>query len=146
MAQKDPLQYLALRAIPSPYVPCQPKMACLVRLALFVMSVVALEDCHVDSGAPMAKQLLQRTMTRNALKIDSVERQRQHIGNLDALKNLADFWELGVLQGALLSQEQLQIVRELNRTFYEETLPTLFERHQNDVLLNLGILKKFALR
>mmetsp|Transcript_79691 Transcript_79691/g.140648 ORF Transcript_79691/g.140648 Transcript_79691/m.140648 type:complete len:317 (+) Transcript_79691:812-1762(+) len=55
--------------------------------------------------------------------------------DLDNYKVLESFVDLLALQSDPLSQEQMEIISELNKTFYEETLPTLYERHQNDELL-----------
>jgi len=106
---------------------------CFLRcLAILVALSSALEDCADASCALKAQQLLQKGRTQRSLKVKSVkERDTQHI-DLDNYKVLQSFVDLVALQTDPLTQAQMAIVAELNRTFYEETLPTLSERHQND--------------
>lgn len=109
-------------------------MAFVKLIAVGVISAVAaLEECKDASCAAKAQQLLQKSKTRKALS-NSVMANGQHadLQNFDVLKGFVD---LMALQDGPLSAEQMDIVKELNKTFYEETLPTIFDRHHNDVTL-----------
>ena len=98
-----------------------------------ISAVAALEECKDASCAAKAQQLLQKSKTRKALS-NSVMANGQH-ADLQSFDVLKGFVDLLALQDDPLSPEQMDIVKELNKTFYEETLPTIFQRHHNDVTL-----------
>jgi len=99
------------------------------RLALFVAvaSASAREDCSGANCAVKSQQLLQKAKSQKGLKVSKVAN-----GELDNYRVLESFVDLLALQQSPLTDEQMAIVRDLNTTFYEQTLPTLFERQQND--------------
>jgi len=109
----------------------------LAALAFAASAAAAAQDCEVDSSAPHCaaksqNQLLQASKRQKAEEILQTDVSSSVSPMLEMVEGFA---QLVGQEGRNLTSSQKQLIRKLNATFYNETLPTIVNRHTNDVKL-----------
>lgn len=108
----------------------------------FVASAAAAQDCEVDSSAPNCAAKTQRQLLQASKLQKTEEILHTDVSSSVApmLEMVEGFAQLVGQEGRNLTSSQKELVRKLNATFYQETLPTIANRHTNDVkLLNAHV-------
>ena len=105
--------------------------------ALTVAVAVAAQDCGVDDSSPSCA-----AQTQNQLLQASKLQKTEVLAHSDVSSSVAPmldmvegFAQLVGQEGRNLTSTQKELVRTLNATFYNQTLPTITKRHANDVNL-----------
>lgn len=108
-------------------------------LTVAAAAAVAAQDCGVDDSSPSCaaqtqKQLLQASKLQRTEVLAHSDVSSSVAPMLEMVQGFA---QLVGQEGRNLTSTQKELVRTLNATFYNQTLPTITKRHANDINLLL---------